>query len=48
MKTEVTIVIEVHDEHADPDDATGLTEEAYDDLFEAGLPGDIIDVRRRA
>ena len=44
----VTIEIEVYDECADPNHETGLTEEAYMELMNAGLPGDVIEIRKES
>ena len=47
----INITVEVEDEHSDPDDTTGITNEAYERLTEPmqgplDWLGEITDVRR--
>lgn len=45
--SQVIIVLEIADEDADPNDSTGLTNEAYEFAMEKLIElGEIVDIRR--
>ncbi len=43
----IRITFEVHDESADPDDITGVTNEAWEEIFDAiSSHGEEIDIKK--